>query len=68
MLRKHPDVLALLAIGFALFANFGVQAAVQGFERDRLRVRELIQVERPRLDPVREGILILRDTLRCLRP
>jgi hypothetical protein len=70
-LRKHPDVFALLVIGFALFANFGAQRAVQAFEGERIRVRELIHVERPNkvvVPVVREGILNLKDTLRCLRP
>jgi hypothetical protein len=70
-LRKHPDVFALLVLGFALFANFGAQRVVQAVEGERMRVRELVHVERPGkivVPVVREGILNLKDTLRCLRP
>jgi hypothetical protein len=75
-LRKHPEVLALTAICLALFANIGVHRVaerVQGRLMQRqdeiFRVRQLVDSELRRQEPVlRDGILNLRDALRCLRP
>ena len=69
LLRKYPEIFALSVIGLALFANLGVRKAIEGVDREAFRVRELVMhpdFRRP--DPVREGILILKETLRCLKP
>lgn len=72
MLRKHPEILALVIIGLGAFANYGVRKAVQEVDRETFRVRQLV------LDPefgrstaadaAREGLLVLREALRCLKP
>lgn len=69
LLRKYPEIFALSVIGLALFANLGVRKAIEGVDREAFRVRELVMdPEFRRPDPVREGILILKETLRCLKP
>ncbi len=75
-LRKHPDVIALLAICLALFINIGAQKAVgrlesrvQQRQHEIFRVRQLVDSELRRQGPVlRDGILVLRDSLRSIRP
>ena len=72
MLRNHPEIFALSAICLALFANIGLQRAIQEVERETFRVRQLV-VDSDRLpqriEPIREGILVIREVLRaCPKP
>ena len=42
MIRKHPDVIALIAIGFVFLASIGIEGTRGRIEREVFRVRPLI--------------------------
>ena len=69
-LRKHPDAIALVFLGFVMLAGFGIRSAVRhavSAER-QFRVRELVnrEIRHADLAPARDGILVFKDVLRRL--
>ena len=41
-MRKHPDVIALIAIGFVFFASIGIEGTRRRIEQEVFRIRPLI--------------------------
>ena len=59
-MRKHPDAIALIAIGFTLFASMGFEGAARRVEQENFRVRPLI------LQGERMNGAAVRDTVRAI--
>ncbi len=55
-MRKHPDAIATIAIGFALFASIGLESAMRRIEQETFRVRPLV-FQSERLDTVVENAI-----------
>ena len=66
-MRKHPDVIALIAIGFALFASIGLESSLRRLDQGRFRIHPLV-FQSERLDTaVQEAVgTVVREVIREL--
>ena len=66
-MRKHPEVIALIAIALALFANMGLEAGLRRVQQESFRIRPLVhQVEQADIDRVAEEAVgvVVREVVR----
>jgi hypothetical protein len=69
MMRKHPEVVALVAIGLGLFASVGLEAGIRQIRQDSFRVRPLVfEGQRLDVDRIAEEAAgtVVREVLREL--
>ena len=70
MMRKHPDAIALIAIGFALFASIGLESSLRRLDQGRFLIHPLV-FQSERLDAaVQEAVgtavrEVVRELLSC---